>query len=613
MNNTLSIVAKVTRGLGEPALLLDVEMSLVEANASFAELCGVRLRHLGRDGRAPFDLLQCETEDLRERAREALLRRATVRLGELNVRTPEGSRLTVYQTFTPVEDIDGAQVGLLITYRNVSDESRLQEHFRELLNLEKQRAELLETAVEARTKDLMLALEQVTHLSRVDALTGVLNRRSFTEQAEREVRLAERSGRTVGLILLDLDHFKAVNDRHGHLAGDRVLKSCAAAIANALVQVAVVGRFGGEEFVALVLDESADAVLRMAGECCAAIRELPYAQIVPGALGHLTVSAGVATFPSDARSLDELILRADQALYTAKDSGRDCVQAYHSGLSRAPSRMPIVARRALILDVSPASARGLVAGVGASALCEVVATSEAFRQRYASGEFAVIIAAHQLGTSAGEDALHDSVVASPEALRILVIESEAQYAEVNVGLPNAIDLCLLRADVDRHLRNAIDDGLTRREVSRERLLTLSRRSLGGWSRHVRELRAFLDSGQIGFHFQPIVRLRDGARHAHEMLCRPAHPLFSSPMILVEACLRSNLILEFGRLVRRAAVATLLGADLHGDLFVNLHPAELTDPEFDRSIPDELIGRIVFEINERASVRHVTDSLSLIHI
>jgi EAL domain-containing protein (putative c-di-GMP-specific phosphodiesterase class I) len=78
-------------------------------------------------------------------------------------------------------------------------------------------------------------------------------------------------------------------------------------------------------------------------------------------------------------------------------------------------------------------------------------------------------------------------------------------------------------------------------------------------------------------------------------------------VLVDACLRSNLIHEFGRLVRRAAVDTLRRSDLPGELFVNLHPVELTDPEFDRSIPDDLIPRLVFEINERASVLHVTDS------
>jgi diguanylate cyclase (GGDEF)-like protein len=566
------------------------------------------LRHLGRDGRAPLDLLRCDTEDLRERAREALHRRAPVRLGELKVRTPEGHELTVYQTFTPVEDLAGELVGLLITYRNVSDESRLQAHFRDLLNLEKQRAEALETAVEARTKDLMLALEQVTHLSRVDALTGVLNRRSFTEEAERAVRVAERSGRGVGLILLDLDHFKSVNDRHGHLAGDRVLKACAAAISKTLVHTDVVGRFGGEEFIAVVFDESVAAVERMAEQCGAAIRALPYDQIVPGAQGTLTVSAGVAVCPGDAKSLDELMLRADQALYTAKAAGRDCVQVYHPDLARAPSRMPEVARRALVLDATPANARGLVAGVGPSALCEVSSSPEQFRRRYTSEFFDVIIAAHQLeGVGFGEDVLHDSVAACPDALRILVIETEAQFSEVNVGLPNAIDLCLLRADVPVHLRHAIDDGLTRREVSRERLLTLSRRSLGGWSRHVRELRRFLDSGEIGFHFQPIVTLRDGGHRAHEMLCRPTHPLFANPLVLVDACLRSNLILEFGRLVRRAAVDTLRRSDLQGELFVNLHPVELTDPDFDRSIPDDLIVRMVFEINERASVLQVTDS------
>lgn len=340
MNPTLAVVAKVARGLGEPSLLLDAALGFVEANAAFADLCGVRLKHIGRAGRAPLELLRCDTDDPRARATEALSRRAPIRLGELRVQTLEGLVLTVHQTFIPVEDQDGVPVGLLITYRNVTDESRLQEHYRELLLKEKQRAEALETAVAARTRDLMAALEQVTHLSRIDGLTGVLNRRSFTEEADKMLRAAEASGLGVGLLLLDLDHFKAVNDQHGHLAGDKVLKVCAAALKRSLAPTEIVGRFGGEEFVALLPDADTTTLHRMAELCCAAVRAITFGELVPGAHGHLSISAGFATYPRDAKTLDELMLRADQALYAAKAAGRDCVRAWSAALPRRASHPP---------------------------------------------------------------------------------------------------------------------------------------------------------------------------------------------------------------------------------------------------------------------------------
>ncbi len=607
MDTTLSITAKMARGLSEASLLFTRDMVFLEANAAFADLCGVRLKHIGKDGRAPFDLLRCETEDALHWAREALARRQTIRLGELRVFTLDGHALTVHQTFAPVETLEGEQAGVLITYRNVTEESRLQEHYRDLLAREKLRAEALETAVEARTKDLIVALEQVTHLSRVDALTGVLNRRSFTEEADRALRLAERTDRCAGLILLDLDHFKGVNDRHGHLVGDLVLKACAAAFTKTLFNTDILGRFGGEEFIAIVLDESPEALVQMAERCCEAVRSMPFERIVPGAKGRLTVSVGVATYPNDARTLDDLMLRADQSLYAAKASGRDCVRRYSNDLSRNPSRMPEPVRRALILDATVEGASDLVEGAGTSAMCDVATSLEDFRRQYHDEHFDVLIATHQVGSTLGEDALHGSVGTCPESLRILVIDAEAQFPEVTVGFPNTIDLCLLRADVPEYLRYAIDDGLTRREVSRERLLSLSRRSLGVWNRHVRELERFLNSQEILFHFQPVVTLSDGRIWAQEMLCRPSHPVFTNPLVLVDACLRSNLIWQLGRLVRKAAVETLRLSTLQGTLFVNMHPAELTDPEFDLSIPDDLLHRVVFEINERASIVHVADS------
>jgi diguanylate cyclase (GGDEF)-like protein len=193
-----------------------------------------------------------------------------------------------------------------------------------------------------------------------DGLTGLYNHRYLYERLELEIARAQRSGEPLSLLMIDLDDFKKINDRHGHPAGDRVLR----AVANVLTEntrrgVDFVARFGGEEFAVITPGLPADrgrSGARSSGETagCAAevaarIRAALSATIVPagseddleGAAGvagndalRVTVSVGVAGFPETATSMDELVRQADAALYVAKRLGKDRTETYCRERSR---------------------------------------------------------------------------------------------------------------------------------------------------------------------------------------------------------------------------------------------------------------------------------------
>jgi diguanylate cyclase (GGDEF)-like protein len=160
-----------------------------------------------------------------------------------------------------------------------------------------------------------------------DAKTGLLNAGAWRQDAERELTRAERIDAPVTVLMIDLDHFKKLNDAHGHPAGDAALKAVADCITDALRGYDAVGRFGGEEFVALLAEVGADRAVLIAARICERIRNLPLSHG-----GTVTASIGAGIGRSGTHDLDELVSVADQALYVAKNAGRDRVHAMHAGL-----------------------------------------------------------------------------------------------------------------------------------------------------------------------------------------------------------------------------------------------------------------------------------------
>ena len=162
--------------------------------------------------------------------------------------------------------------------------------------------------------------QQMQHQALTDGLTGCFNRRFFEIQLERDLHLATRMRQPVSLILLDIDHFKRVNDTHGHDAGDAALRILAGALREEVRGVDTAARYGGEEFAIILPQAGPEGALVVAERLRSRIERTA----VPG-VGCITASLGVATFPLDASSRELLVTSADRALFLAKRSGRNRV------------------------------------------------------------------------------------------------------------------------------------------------------------------------------------------------------------------------------------------------------------------------------------------------
>jgi diguanylate cyclase len=170
------------------------------------------------------------------------------------------------------------------------------------------------------------ARRELAALASRDDLTGAYNRRHFLAQAEREWARCRRYRMGAALLMIDVDHFKAVNDRHGHLAGDLMLRSIAQAARDTLRQADLFGRFGGEEFMVFLPHADTLGALDAAERIRDKVAQL--ALEWRGAAIRATVSVGVVSLDAGHESLGELLADADSALYAAKDAGRNCVRAY---------------------------------------------------------------------------------------------------------------------------------------------------------------------------------------------------------------------------------------------------------------------------------------------
>jgi diguanylate cyclase (GGDEF)-like protein len=170
------------------------------------------------------------------------------------------------------------------------------------------------------------ALEQrvstLSALAQEDPLTGALNRRAFVERLDAELARADRSGRPAAVAVVDVDHFKAINDRFGHAAGDAALRRLVDTVSQRLRRGDAVGRLGGEEFAVLLADADADGAQAYAEE----LREL-VSDGADAAGTPFTVSVGVASAAEEPVSAEGLLAAADDALYRAKRGGRDTVRA----------------------------------------------------------------------------------------------------------------------------------------------------------------------------------------------------------------------------------------------------------------------------------------------
>lgn len=174
------------------------------------------------------------------------------------------------------------------------------------------------------TGELRRQKEAAERVARTDALTGIANRRAFTEHTEMEIERALRYGSPLSVIMIDLDHFKKINDRHGHAAGDEILTGFAATIALQIREVDLFARLGGEEFAVLLPNIRADEAAILAERMRASLATA--GPVLDGQMLRYSASFGVAEFQPADRGAHRWMTRADAALYLAKTLGRDRVE-----------------------------------------------------------------------------------------------------------------------------------------------------------------------------------------------------------------------------------------------------------------------------------------------
>lgn len=229
---------------------------------------------------------------------------------EIAIECFDGSRKIILNSAIPLHEDDGRVSGAIIVNQDISARHQAEEELRRA----KQELELA-------NRNLELALSREQDAARTDELTGLCNRRHFFDLAKQLFEAARRYHRPLSVVMLDLDHFKRINDRFGHQTGDEVLRMLTRTVAPHLRAADVFARYGGEEFVLLLPDTDPQRALGFVER----IRLAVASQKLETGLGAVTItlSAGIAAMSEDDERIDPVIRRADQALYTAKAAGRN--------------------------------------------------------------------------------------------------------------------------------------------------------------------------------------------------------------------------------------------------------------------------------------------------
>jgi len=300
--------------LAEGLLIVDNDGSIVLANQAFIELTGLQGNKLtGRDA-SKLEFMEASTGDRPERYPwETAISDRVHQMGVPLIRTDDNGHVrTMMVNGSPILDGAGETRGALATFDDVTDLEKRNVELRETLHhLSKSRAEVKRQN------------EELRYLATRDPLTSCLNRRAAFERFEHLIDTSRKEGNALCCIMADIDHFKQVNDRYGHTAGDKVIQFVAKKLREVCRTHDIVARYGGEEFVLVLPNSDMEQAAMLAERVRLAVQNDFSKEF--SASRDLAISLGVAMHESGSETALELVNRADQALYAAKTAGRNRV------------------------------------------------------------------------------------------------------------------------------------------------------------------------------------------------------------------------------------------------------------------------------------------------
>lgn len=289
--------------MSDGVIVLDAQNRVVDVNDAALTMLDARgAQWLGR-----------EIVALQENLAPHLLPADASTQQDLKVRGADGATRFLNTRAMPLNQ-DPARRGRLILLHDVTARKR-----------NEQALERLNAQLQARLAEIQALQTTLQEQATRDPLTGLYNRRFLLEILDRELKQSARTRRPISVILLDVDHYKAINDTYGHAAGDAALKMLGEWLRVKTRRGDLVCRYGGDEFLVAMFGASAEVGLRRAQEWCDGFREMRV--WYEGAALHITLSLGVATSPTHGATSEDLIHAADMAMYAAKQAGRDCVRS----------------------------------------------------------------------------------------------------------------------------------------------------------------------------------------------------------------------------------------------------------------------------------------------
>jgi len=332
-------LSTVLNSIGDAVIVTDKKGFVTGMNPVAEALTGWKQEEaVGRDLREVFSTADDEGRTLTEcPVTKARREHVVVSVGNhATLITKGGAETPIDESAAPLIDDHGTVTGAVLVFRDITERKRAEEELRRLnRKLEKEHREVealnlhLEDKVKERTVELRLANQELRERNRqlmdaraqaaTDGLTGLSNHRAFQEKVKHEVSQAHAHGGNLGLIMMDIDVFKRVNDSLGHMAGDRILREVATVLTETVGQEHAY-RYGGDEFAVLLPETDRLKTARVAQRL-----RRDVAKRTDGRGEKVTVTLGVASVPHTAGSADELIYGADAAMYWAKSAGKNQV------------------------------------------------------------------------------------------------------------------------------------------------------------------------------------------------------------------------------------------------------------------------------------------------